>query len=57
MIALVSVYAPNNVEKEFFRLLTETILDLTKFKVIVGADFNAISDHILERPMAAESKV
>lgn len=57
MIALVSDYAQNNLDKEFFRPLTETILDLTAFKVIVGADFNTVSDHILDRPMATESKV
>ena len=56
MIALVSVYAPNMLDKEFYGLLTRTILDLTDFKLIVGADFNAVWDHRVDRSTATESR-
>ena len=56
MLALVSVYAPNVLDKEFYKLLTKTLLDLTEFKIIVGSDFNAAWNHDLDRSTAAESR-
>lgn len=48
-IALVSVYAPNGFEGEFFDHLTKTLLDLPDFKLIIGTDFNAVLDPTLDR--------
>ena len=56
MIALVSVYAPNVLDKEFYNLLTKTLLDLTEFKIIVGSDFNATWQLGLDRSTSIESR-
>lgn len=54
-IALVSVYAPNVFDKDFYGLLTKTLLDLTDFRVVLGADFNAVWDHRIDRSGVSES--
>ena len=56
MIALVSVYAPNVLDKDFYNLLTKTLLELTDFKIIVGADFNSVWNHREDRSTAAENR-
>lgn len=56
LLALVSVYAPNILDKEFYKLLTKTLLDLTEFKIIVGSDFNTAWQHDLDRSTATESR-
>uniref|UniRef100_A0A8C5HVK4 exodeoxyribonuclease III n=1 Tax=Gouania willdenowi TaxID=441366 RepID=A0A8C5HVK4_GOUWI len=48
-LALISLYAPNIFEKEFYDQITKTILELSSFKLIVGADFNAVMDPAVDR--------
>lgn len=54
-IALISLYAPNVFEKSFFDLITKTMLELSNFKFIVGADFNSVVDHSIDRSSLSES--
>lgn len=48
-IAFVSIYAPNAFDKEFYELVTNVLLRLSGFKFIIGANFNAVMDHSLDR--------
>lgn len=41
-IAIVSAYAPNKFDKEFYSVLTQEMLQLTEYSFIVGADMNAV---------------
>lgn len=41
-IAFLSVYAPNVFDAEFYNYLTNTILELSEFSLIIGGDFNAV---------------
>lgn len=48
-IALVSAYAPNVFNGNFYNTLTNQMLELTDFCFIVGADFNAVWDPNIDR--------
>lgn len=41
-IALISAYAPNKFDKEFYSTLTQEMLQLPEYSFIVGADMNAV---------------
>lgn len=53
-IAFVSIYAPNIFEKTFYAQITKTLLELSDFKLIIGADFNAVIDCSLDRSSHSE---
>ena len=55
-IALISAYAPKRFAAEFFSVLTSTVLGLTDFECVVGADFNAVWDPQLDRSGATQTK-
>lgn len=48
-IALVSAYAPNVFDGNFYNTLTSQMLELTDCSLIVGADFNALWDPIVDK--------
>lgn len=48
-VALVSIYAPNTFEKEFYEQITKVLLELSGFKFIIGPDFNAVVDYSADR--------
>lgn len=48
-VALVSIYAPNTFKKEFYEQITKVLLELSGFKFIIGADFNAVVDYSVDR--------
>lgn len=41
-IAIISAYAPNKFDKEFYSTLTQEMLQLSEYSFIVGADMNAV---------------
>lgn len=43
-------------DKEFYSLLTKTLLDLTDFKLIFVAVFNTVWDHEVDRSTATKSR-
>lgn len=47
-VALMSVYAPNRYEKDFHDSLTQHMLELTEYSIVVGADMNAVWDSTLD---------
>lgn len=53
-IALISAYAPNTFEAGFYDLYP--LRDLTGFRLVMGADFNAIWDSNMDRTGGAESR-
>lgn len=55
-IALICAYAPNAYDSAFYDLLTKTLLDLTDFYLILGADFSAVWDSSMDRTGGAESR-
>lgn len=55
-IALISAYAPNTFERTFFQLLTKSLLDLTGFYLVIGADFNAVWDSGMDRTGGSETR-
>lgn len=55
-IALVSLYAPNVFVSYFYEQITKILLDLSDFKFIIGADFNAVVGHSLDRSGRSENK-
>uniref|UniRef100_A0A671U7D5 exodeoxyribonuclease III n=1 Tax=Sparus aurata TaxID=8175 RepID=A0A671U7D5_SPAAU len=55
-IALISAYAPNVFDVAFYELLTKSLLDLTGFHVVLGADFNAVWDSSMDRTGGIESR-
>lgn len=54
-IALVSAYAPNTFDGNFYNLLTTRMLELTEYSFIVGADFNAVWNPVFDRSNATSS--
>ena len=54
-IALISAYAPNDFDRNFYNLITSKMLDLTEYSFIVGADFNAVWDPVLDKSSATSS--
>ena len=54
-IAFVAVYAPTPFESDFFPHLTEMLLDLQDFDLVIGGDFNAAWSNVIDRTSAAES--
>lgn len=54
-IALDSIYAPNAFDRGFYDLATKSLLDLTGFKLTIGADFNAVMDHSIDMSGQSES--
>lgn len=54
-IALVSAYAPNLFDADFYNMLTTVMLELTDYVFIVGADFNAVWDPAVDRSGASET--
>lgn len=55
-IAFLSVYAPNVFDAEFYNYLTNTILELSEFSLIIGGDFHAVWLHSLDRTGITESR-
>lgn len=55
-IALISAYSPNTFDTSFYELLTKTLLDLTGFYLVLGADFNAVWDNGMDRTGGGESR-
>lgn len=55
-IALISAYSPNNFEAGFYDLLTQTLRDLTGYRLVMGADFNAVWDSNMDRTGGAENR-
>ncbi len=53
-IAFVSIYAPNCFDANFCRELTQLLLDLPEFRLVIGSDFNAVRDHLVDRSNATE---
>lgn len=51
-IALVSIYAPNALNKEFYQKVPNV---LSGFKCINGTDFNAVLDHSFDRSGQSEN--
>lgn len=41
---LISAYAPNTFDKDFYDTLTQKMLELTEYAIMVGADMNAVWD-------------
>ena len=41
-IAIISAYAPNKFDREFYSMLTLEMLQLDEYSFIVGADMNAV---------------
>ena len=54
-IALMSVYAPNQFDADFYRVLTDVMLQLADYTFIVGSDFNAVWDPAVDRSGASET--
>jgi len=54
-IALISLYAPNTFNAEFYKTLTAVMLELPDFAFIVGGDFNAVWDPAIDRSGASET--
>lgn len=48
-IALISAYAPNTYEADFYSLLTNILQDFTGFRLILGADLNMIWDSNMDK--------
>ena len=44
LITLVNVYAPNENDPNFFKILAEHIEDFQKDGIIIGGDFNVVLD-------------
>uniref|UniRef100_A0A3Q1CUL9 exodeoxyribonuclease III n=1 Tax=Amphiprion ocellaris TaxID=80972 RepID=A0A3Q1CUL9_AMPOC len=55
-IALISAYSPNTFDASFYELLIKTLLDLTGFYLVLGADFNAVWDSSMDRTGGSESR-
>ena len=43
-VALISAYAPKTFDKDFYDTLTQKMLELTEYAIMVGADMNAVWD-------------
>ncbi len=55
MISHVSIYAPTAFDKEFCEQINKVLPELSGFKFIIGADFNAVMDHSLDRSGQSEN--
>ena len=55
-VALISAYAPNAFDVAFYELLTKSLLDLTGFHLVLGADFNAVWDSNMDTTGDIESR-
>ncbi len=55
-IALISAYAPNAFDVGFYELLTKSLLDLTGFHLVLGADFNMVWDNSTDRKGGIRSR-
>ena len=55
-IALISAYAPNTFDSAFYNTLITEMLELTDYPFIVGADFNAVWDPVVDRSNATASR-
>ena len=44
LVTLVNVYAPNNGDPNFFKILAEHIEDFQKDEIVIGGDFNLVLD-------------
>lgn len=55
-IALISAYAPNTFDPEFYQVLTQSILDSPDYKFILGADFNAVWNSDMDRTGTSETR-
>lgn len=55
-IALISAYAQNTFDTAFYDLLTKSLLDLAGFRLVLGADFNAVWDSNIDRTGGTESR-
>ena len=48
-IAIVSVYTPNCYESNFFQSLSDILMKLSDFQLIIGADMNAVIDPMFDK--------
>lgn len=55
-VALISAYAPNTFNKDFYDALMEQMLELREYSFTVGADFNAVQDPIYDRSNSTVAK-
>lgn len=53
-IALVSAYAPNSFDANFYNTLTTAMLELTDYAFILGASINAVWDPAVDRSGSSE---
>lgn len=55
-IALISVYAPNICDPKFYQLLTQSLLEMVDYQIILGGDFNAVWDNNMDRSGGVETR-
>lgn len=53
-IALMSAYAPNTFDAGFYALLSNILRDLSGFRLVIGADFNAVWDRNMDKTGGGE---
>ena len=53
-IAFLSIYAPNSFDPDFYVRLSNIMHDLSDYRLFIGADFNAVWDHSVDRTAVVE---
>lgn len=53
--AFVSVYAPNEHDSEFYQQLVRMILSFSDYYLVIGGDFNAVHNPLLDRSQISHS--
>ncbi len=53
--AFVSVYAPNEYDSVFYQQLVSILLSLNDYHLVIGGDFNAVHNPILDRSQISHS--
>lgn len=54
IIAFLSIYAPNCYDPIFYSRLSNIMQELADYQLIIGADFNSVWDHSLDRMAVVE---
>ena len=54
-IAFFSIYAPNTYNADFYAYLTNSMLELSDYYLVIGGDFNAVWSHVSDRTSINES--
>ena len=54
-IALLSIHAPNSFDPDFYVRLSNLMHDLSEYRLIIGADFNAVWDHSVDSDQRSAS--